>query len=281
MNPSHPIGVLCGLLSGIVWGGADFSGGLAARRDGQFKALAASTLSSLILLTGLSIVRWEITLATEDLLWALAAGAGVALGIGGLYSGLAVGNAAVVASTSAVVGAVLPVLVGSLFEGFPGAVKTAGFLVGIGGIWLVTKTASGMDAGERRGLWLAILSGVGFGSFYVLIAQVQRGTPFAPLAIAKASAMGLGLLVLLFRKERIPSVRGTPISWLAGVLDAGGSVLFFIAQQNTRLDIATVLTSMHSVSTVLLARLIIGEQVSKTQWLGVVLCLVSASLVSI
>ena len=147
MDLSHPIGVLFGLMAGIVWGGADFSGGLAARRDGQFKALAASTLSSLILLTGLTIARWEVTLAPIDWLWALLAGVGAAIGIGGLYSGLAVGNAAVVASTSAVVGAVLPVLLGSLFEGFPGVVKTAGFLVGIAGIWLVTKTASGMDVG--------------------------------------------------------------------------------------------------------------------------------------
>jgi drug/metabolite transporter (DMT)-like permease len=268
-------------MSGIVWGGADFCGGLAARRQGQFKAVAASILSGFILLAGLAIVQWDTALEPKDWLWSLAAGVGVAIGLASLYGGLAVGNAAVVASTSAVVGAVLPVLLGSLFEGLPGPVQSAGLLVGIAGIWLVTRSASSLNVGERRGLWLAVLSGVGFGSFYVLIAQVRRGTPFAPLAIAKASALGLGLLALLIRRERMPSVRGTPLSWLAGALDAGGSVLYLLAQQNTRLDVATVLSSMHSVSTVLLARLILGQQVSKIQWLGVVLCLVSASLVSI
>jgi drug/metabolite transporter (DMT)-like permease len=226
-------------------------------------------------------VRGEIIPSPADFLWASSAGFVCAVGIAALYRALAVGDAAVVAPRSAVIGAALPVLFGSLFEGFPGFVKILGFVVGGLGIWLVTGTSSEMNAEKRQALWLAILAGIAFGGYFILIAQVQPGTLFVPLAVARVSYLGLGMIMLFVRREKLPSLRGNPIALLAGILDAGGNVFFLMAEQFTRLDVAVVLSSLYPASTVILSRLVLDEQVSRTQWVGVGFCVVAISLVAI
>jgi drug/metabolite transporter (DMT)-like permease len=88
----------------------------------------------------------------------------------------------------------------------------------------------------------------------------------------------LGLL--LVRGVAIPAVTANPMALLAGVLDAGGNVLFLFARQHTRLDIAAVLSSFYPVATVVLARLILHERVTATQWVGAGVCLAAVALIT-
>ena len=78
----------------------------------------------------------------------------------------------------------------------------------------------------------------------------------------------------------IPALTANPIALVAGVLDAGGNVLFLFARQHTRLDIAAVLSSFYPVATVVLARVILHERVTAVQWLGAVVCLVAVALIT-
>ena len=67
---------------------------------------------------------------------------------------------------------------------------------------------------------------------------------------------------------------------LAGVLDAGGNVLYLLARQHVRLDVAAVLSSLYPVATVLLARVVSDEPVSPTQWAGAAVCLAAVALIA-
>ena len=77
-----------------------------------------------------------------------------------------------------------------------------------------------------------------------------------------------------------PALTSNPIGLLAGLLDAGGNALYLLARQHVRLDIAAVLSSLYPVSTVLLARAITREPVTRTQWAGAVVCVAAVALIA-
>jgi len=203
-----------------------------------------------------------------------------------LFRGLAVASAAVVAPTSAVVGAALPVVYGALASGVPGAPQLVGFGVGLAGIWLVAREEeddhpSGRESATSRGLALGVLAGLGFGAFFVLIAQVRGEQLFAHLAVARGATLAVTLGALLVaQRGRLPSPRGVPLAWLAGLLDAAGNIFYLLAVQHTRVDIAAVLASLYPAATVLLAWSLSAQPIRREQWAGVGCCLVAVALIA-
>jgi len=125
-----------------------------------------------------------------------------------------------------------------------------------------------------------LAAGVGFGSYFVCIAQADSAGLFAPLVAAKAASLLVGLVMVALLRQGIPSPNKSPAALLAGVLDAGGNVFYMLAQQYSRLDVAAVLTSMYPAATVVLAAVLLKERVAGFQWLGVALCLGAVSLIA-
>jgi drug/metabolite transporter (DMT)-like permease len=78
----------------------------------------------------------------------------------------------------------------------------------------------------------------------------------------------------------MPRLTSSPIALLAGVLDAGGNVLYMLARQHVRLDIAAVLSSLYPVATVALASIISREAVTRSQWMGAGACLLAVLLIT-
>ncbi|MGC8874674.1 MAG: EamA family transporter [Chloroflexia bacterium] len=281
MTLTHLLGILSAVASALVWGSGDFAGGRAARKHSAYQVSALAALSGLLLLLFFVLLWREPLPPPPSIGWSVAAGLSGVVGIVALYRGLATGRAAVVAPTSAVVSALVPVLLGTLLEGLPGGFRLAGMLVGVAGIACVSRP-SGEVAGERKsGFPLALLAGAGFGGFFVCIARVQQGLVFAPLLIAKAAGLLGALVALLWMRQPFPSPRRNPIGILAGLLDAGGNLLYLLAKQYTRWDIVAVLSSMYPATTVLLARLLAREPVSARQWFGVGMCLLAVVLIAL
>jgi len=274
------IGLLLGLGSALIWGGGDFSGGMATRHLNPFQALALSSLVCLVAMLMLSMLLQEAWLKGINLVWAGSAGIIGAVGIAALYKGLSMRAMAIVAPTSAVVGTAIPVIVSMFTEGLPQAAQAFGILLGALGIWLVSRSPGAILAEAPRALGLAVFSGLCFGSFFVMIAQVQTESIFAPLAISKTTATLFAVTLLPFLHLRFPSPRLHPLAMLAGLLDAGGNVFYLLAARYTRMDIAAVLASMGLSVTVLLSALIMREPVSKPQRFGVILCIAATILLA-
>ncbi len=273
-------GILLALVSAVVWGSGDFSGGVAARRDGPFTVLLLASLSGSLALSLLALVAGEGLPSGNTLLWGALAGASGAFGIAALYRGLSAGPAALVAPLAAVVGALVPLLFGLASPAPPDSLQLAGFIVALAGIWLVTRSPGGQGSGISSGVFLAVAAGVGFGGFFVLIAWVETGLIFSPLVVAKLAALGVALLLLKANGRSIPRLTSNPVAVLAGGLDAGGNIFYLLAIQFTRVDIAAVLSSMYPAVTVLLASLWLKERVSGGQWLGIAICLTAVALIS-
>jgi drug/metabolite transporter (DMT)-like permease len=273
------LGVALALVSAMTWGCADFLGGWASRRASQFHVVALSAFSGIVMLVLLSVLTGEKVPASSSVAWAGAAGVAGVIGLASLYRGLAIGSAATVAPTAAVLTAAIPVLFGAVTAGLPRASQLAGFGCAVAGIWLVARPPVKHDA-ANTGLPHALLAGAGFGLFLVLLGQVPSTIVFAPLAIARMSMLLAALGIVISRRMPMPSIAGNPIALAAGLLDAGGNVFFMFARQNTRFDVAAVLSSLYPVATVLLARVVTKDPISRTQWIGVVICLVAVALIT-
>jgi drug/metabolite transporter (DMT)-like permease len=274
------LGVMLALGSALVWGSGDFCGGRASTKLDAFQVLGLSALSGIVALIVLTAVSGEPLVVESSLWWALAAGLSSAVGIAGLYQGLSVGSAAVVAPTAAVVAALMPVIFGAVTTGVPRAPQVAGFALALIGIFLVARTSDGPGRSDS-GIRLGALAGLGFGGFLILIAQVSKSSVFVPLAVARGVMFLAALCALAVRRRPWPGLTASPLGLMAGVLDAGGTALYLMAQHYVRMDVAAVLSSFYPAATVVLARVITREPVTTTQWVGAGVCVAAVGLIAL
>lgn len=281
MVPVQLLGLLSALASAVVWGTGDFAGGHASRRNHPLFVLMLGSLSGLAVFSVAALVIGQPASTTSDLLWAALAGLAGGAGLTFFYEALSTGPAALVAPSAAVVGAAVPVVVSLLREGLPVPGQLVGLLLGLAGIWLVSSVPGGRREASPRSLRLALLAGLGFGGFFVLIAQVERGTILVPMAVTRVVEFGLAACLFLIRRHSLPPQPIRALPFVTGVLDAGGNVFYLLAIQYIRLDVAAVVSSMYPGTTVLLARAIQHERTSRLQGLGIVVCLAAVALIAI
>jgi drug/metabolite transporter (DMT)-like permease len=274
------IGILFSLSASLSWGAGDFYGGLAARKNHQFQVLLLTTSSSLLLLIMFALIGDESMPSTVDIILAVIAGICGALGLAALYRGLSLGNTALVAPVAGVIGAIIPTLAGILVEGLPGFLTMTGFVLAIAGIWLLSRPKDGGSHLVADGLGLAVLAGIGFGGFLALIAQIKGEQIFTPLVFSKIASLLLAVLLVIIGRQALPKPGDSPVALFSGFLDAGGNILYLFATQNTRLDIAALLSSLYPAATVLLSSLILKENISLPQWFGVSACVVAIMFVT-
>lgn len=277
------LSILFGLLSAATWGAGDFCGGLASKRANVYavvitsQAIGAGLLLSLTLLFGEAFPPWE------DLGWGAAAGIAGAVGLLALYRGLASGRMGLVAPISAVGAAALPVVFAAALQGLPEALTLIGFVVALGGIWLLSRPASSTTtAFQLNDLRLPIAAGVGFGLFFVLIDQGNDHATFWPLIAARlASLTVITLIARANRQPILPERSLLGLVALSGALDAGGNAFFSLAVQVGRLDVASVLSSLYPASTVMLAWWLLKERLTRWQWAGVLVALIAIVLITV
>ena len=268
------------LAASLTWGAGDFSGGLATRRAQVLSVVVGAYAVGLIMLIALALVWSEPFPTTLDLMWGSVAGLAGAVGLVAFYQALAVGRMGIVAPIAAMLSAALPVLFGAFFEGLPGLLQLIGFVLALIAVGLISGL--GVVKGRPKGSGLALLAGLGFGSFFILISRVSNGAVFWPLAAARLSSLLFLLAVVLIRRQKVlPEKSVWPVVFLAGALDVAGNVFFVLATHAGRLDVAAILSSLYPAVTVLLATIILKERVTRLQAIGIFVALVAIPLISL
>jgi drug/metabolite transporter (DMT)-like permease len=288
------LGVPLGLSSGLCWGAADFFGGMQSRRlpalTVAFWSQAAGALAlgvALALASALAVGGARPTLT--GVAWGLAAGVGSGCALVLFYRSLAEGTMSVVAPISAC-GAIVPVGAALVAGDQPGAVAGVGVLAAITGVVLVSRahpTGRAAEGGGRsRGvLAMALGSALGFGLFYVFVdagTAGSHGEPLWVIAGARASSLlMLSTIALVGRRSalRWPGPRIGPVA-LVGIADTGANLLFAYAATAGNLAVVGVLGSLYPVATVILARWLLGERLSRGQSAGVALALTGVGLLA-
>jgi drug/metabolite transporter (DMT)-like permease len=268
------------LAASLSWGAGDFSGGVATRRAKVLSVVIAAHAIGLMMLIALALIWSEPFPSTLDIIWGSVAGLAGAVGVVAFYQSLSVGRMGIVAPITAMLSAAVPVLFGAFFEGLPGPLQLTGFVLALIAVGLISGL--GVVKGRPKGLGLAFLAGLGFGSFFILISRVSHGAIFWPLAAARlASFLFLLAVILVRRQEIIPKKSVLPVVFLAGALDVAGNVFFVLATHAGRLDVAAILSSLYPAVTVLLASIILKERVTRIQTIGICIALVAIPLISV
>jgi drug/metabolite transporter (DMT)-like permease len=267
------------LAAAVTWGAADFSGGFATKTINPFRVVLLAHATGLLFMLTLAVATQDPIPARATFLWGAIAGLVGGIGLAAFYKALAIGTMGVNAPLSAVITAIVPLLFSFMTEGIPRGIQIAGFALALVSIWLVASPQSASD--RTRGLALATLAGFGFGGFLLFIKFAGSHSVFWPLVSARAASTLFMFAVVMILGQGFKFGRGSLLSILmAGILDSGANALFVAAAHRGRLDVAAVLSSLYPATTVVLARLILKERLSKLQFAGMVLALVSVLLIA-
>ena len=279
---------LLALLSSLSWGTSDFMGGLAARRVGSVRVLAVSYPSGAVLITFLALViipgQWSWSTVTIGLV----AGSVGALAIGLLYAALSRGQMGIVSPITAVLSGAVPVVVGVVLGESLSALALAGVAVAGVAVVLVSRESGPHRRTPIRAVLLAVASGLAIGVYLSVIgtAPADSGIWVATMGRWFSTALVLSILVILIWRSRGTSSGDRPafpwnLALAAGALDALANAVFQLAAQRGLLAIVAVIGSLYPAATVILARLLLKETMSRVQLVGVVLALLAASVLTL
>src|SRR6476646_1786028 len=186
-----PMGILLGLAAALLYGSADFGGGLLSRRLGPVRVTVIGSAAAAALAWAVLLISAGPGPSVRAVAWGLASGLAGGAGTLVLYRGLARGQMSVVGPVSAVGAAVVPVLAGLAMGERPGVVTMAGVVLALPAIALVATSSGGARGMFRSALGDGVVAGVAFGIMFVGLAQAGRGGGLWPVASEQTSSLVL------------------------------------------------------------------------------------------
>lgn len=267
------------LSAAASWGAADFSGGIAAKRANVFGVVVIAHAVGWAFMLSLALLFAERVPGWNSLAWGMVAGAVGGIGLAAFYKALAVGKMGINAPLASVITAVLPVMFSFRTEGLPRPLQMAGFALALASIWLMTVQRGGVRS--TTGMGLTVVAGIGFSGFLLFIKLAGSKAVFWPLVSARTASCLLMAGIIFLTVGDWKLTRGSLRFILAaGVLDSGANALYVAATQRGRLDVAAILSSLYPASTVILARLVLKERLSRLQTAGVIFALIAVLIIS-
>ena len=286
--------VLLALAAALCYSVSDFTAGLASRGASVIRVSVLAEVTCAVVL--LSIVpfisRREPT--PTGLAWGTVAGISGAVGGMALFAGFRHAAFSVASSVSGVAAAVFSLLAGTLLGQRPSALALTGIALALPALMAVSASTNspdtdGVDDGTARrprsgirgpqtaGIGWGLIAGAGFGMFYIALNRAGSSADIWPLA---AAGLGAIVTVILFaaitRQLRPPSSGARWLSALSGITMAAGAASYFFATHESLLAVTAVITALYPAGTILLARVLLGEKLTRVRMLG--LCLAAASV---
>lgn len=281
--------VFFALATSLLWGLADFGGGLLSRRVPALtvvvvsQVIAAAVLGAIVVATG----AWS---EAGDRLWfAVAAGLIGPVAMICFYEALALGPMGVV-SPLATLSVAVPVGAGLLFGERPGPWQVAGIAVAVAGVVLAGGPQLRGAPVQRRAIVLTLVAALGFGTVFVLIAAASTTVTGLFLAlfvqrVANLVAGGAALGVMVARGTPPFPAGGFPWGSLpalafVGLADVAANGTYSVAARLGPVTVAAVLASLYPVVTALAARGLLSERLRVIQAAGAGLALVGTLLLA-
>ena len=285
---------LMALASSVLYGVADFLGGIGSRRGHVVVVTAWFQVAGVLPLVIYAALAPGVT-RPEDMFWGAAAGVTGGLGVMLLYHALASGVVSTAAPLISMIALTVPVAFGLVGGERPGVWPLVGIALGCAAVMLISahgepaavepRGLGGASAGQRRMdfavLGPAFAAGVLIGLFLVCLGRVQPGSSGWPLVMGRATATVCVFGLLFARRLPLRPPAGTHAPILGGALtDVSANVFYLLAVQRAPMSLIATLVSLAPATTVVLAQLVLREKLGTAQRWGVALALVAVVLLS-
>lgn len=284
------LAIVVGLASALVYGVADFFGGLAAKRASPVVVTGVAALVGLAAMLPFAFLVPGRP-SFDAFFWGGLSGITGAAAIFLLYAALAIGPMSILSPLTAVLSAIVPMTWGLLSgERLPwwGYLALGGVLVAIVLVGFVPE--KGAVRPRLRGIVYAVFSGILIGCFFILVDRAPADSGLFPIVANRTvsgSILLVALLVLLVR-ARVRRVTAFPglrsamgLIVACGIADAAANVLILLGLRMGDLTVMSVLAALYPGGTIALAALVLRERIAPVQWVGLVLALGSAALLAL
>ncbi|MFI8106332.1 EamA family transporter [Streptomyces sp. NPDC086023] len=284
--------VLLALATALLWGFADFGGGLLTRRLPALTVVVVSQVIAVLVLGAVVLATGAWTEAGPQLWFAVAAGLVGPVAMIAFYQALALGPMGVVSPLGSL-GVVVPVGVGLAVGERPGLAQVAGIAVAVVGIVLAGGPELRGAPVQRKAVLLTLLAAFGFGAVMALIAEASTTVTglFLALFVQRVTNVAAGGTALWFSARRgnpvLPAGAGPGVVWAAlpalafvGLADVAANGTYALAAQHGPVTVAAVLASLYPVVTALAARGVLRERLRTVQAAGAGLALAGTVLLA-
>lgn len=277
------------LTTSLLWGLADFGGGLLTRRTPALTVVVLSQTIATAVLGVIVVATGGWSEAGPRLWFAFAAGLVGPVAMISFYKALALGPMGVV-SPLATLSVAVPVSVGLFLGERPGLLQVAGIAVAVTGVVLAGGPQLRGAAVQRRTILLTLVAALGFGAVFVLISEASTTLTGLFLAlfvqrVTNVAAGGAALCVSLRRGAAALPEGG--LAWSAlpalgfvGLADVAANGTYSVAAHHGPVTVAAVLASLYPVVTALAARGFLSERLRAVQAAGAGLALLGTLLLA-
>jgi drug/metabolite transporter (DMT)-like permease len=273
--------ILLALASSVTWGVADFSGGVVSRRLPALSVAVVSQAAGFVLLVAVLAGRGG-GFDGRAFALGLVAGLGGGVGLAAFYEALSLGTMSIVSPLVAC-SAVVPFALSLATGERPSALALAGAAAALAGAVAASAEERRAEAPERaRAVALAVVAALALGLFvYFLGLGSREGDALSTLVGARVGS--LSLLAVLAAALRapltVPRRAALPVAAI-GLCDVTANALFAAASSRGLLALVSVLGSLYPLTTILLAHVLLGERLTRTQVAGVATALAGIAVVT-
>ena len=282
------------VLTGLCWGVATFAGGRAARQVSPplltaiYNVVAGIIFGILYLYSSereaiSQSVNKSYELLTKTFLWGTLGGLSFAIGLTTITYGLSKGRSAVVGPIASTIEVLLPFIYAIVVSQLPNNIAIAGIVLLIFVPWLVTKTTKQdvvHETSVTKDISIGVLSGIGFGSYYLALIVGPEKTPLLTMTIVQVSSAiaMIGVHVYLKNSWKIPSKFAVHALTFVIFETLGALFLRYAVTRGSPAVVSTLSAIVYVTSLLLLSYLIIKERFSRSQLLGFALTIIGVAL---
>lgn len=284
--------VLFALATALLWGLADFGGGLLTRRIPALTVVVVSQVVAVVVLGAMVLATGAWREAGPQLWFAAAAGLVGPVAMLSFYKALALGPMGVVSPLGSL-GVIVPVGAGLALGERPGPGQFAGIAVAVVGIVLAGGPELRGAPVQRRAVLLTVVAAFGFGAVMALIAEASHTVTglFLALFVQRVTNVVAGGTALWAQVRRgapaLPDGNGPRLLWwllpalaFVGLADVAANGTYSVAAQSGPVTVAAVLSSLYPVITALAAFAVLKERLRTVQAAGAGLALAGTVLLA-